>query len=121
VTRPPPHPCPDEKDFRPWELPGGVRRDRVPHRSRFLLVLGIVALFLSIPTFPFFLPGLIGSALGAAVWHMANQDLRDMRRGLMDPDGEAATWDARMPAIAAVWIGGSLGVLTGLVWLMTFG
>src|SRR5262245_18375415 len=121
MTQPPPQQGTDEANFRPWELPGEVRRDRVPHRSRFLLVLGIVALFLSIPTFPFVLPGLIRSALGAAVWHLANQDLHDSRRGLMDLDGEAATSDARMPAIAAVWIGGSLAVLTALVWLIQFG
>src|SRR5262245_17843931 len=33
-----------DSEPRPWERPGAVRRDRVPHRSGWLLLLGLAAL-----------------------------------------------------------------------------
>jgi hypothetical protein len=50
-------------------------------------------------------PGLVGVALGIAVWVAAAHDLEKMRRGVMDGGGYQQTRDARGRAVRAVLLG----------------
>jgi hypothetical protein len=54
------------------------RRDVMPHRGTTILVLGILSL-------------VICGLLGPFAWVMGNNDLREIRSGRMDPEGEGAT------------------------------
>jgi hypothetical protein len=85
----------------PWELPGSVRRDCLPHRGPLLARLGAQAIAASLLAFALWCVGVgilclpIGLALGLATWAMAGYDLVRMRRGLTDRRGEAQTREAR--------------------------
>jgi hypothetical protein len=69
------------------------RRDMLPHRGSTVLTLGILSIFL------------LQVILGPIAWVMANQDLEEMRRGRMDPEGESATSAGRTCAIIGTVIG----------------
>ena len=89
----------DDADDRPWERPGGVRRDLEPHRGQDLLAFGFLSFGLTIFTF-FFVPlgllalpagatlGLLALPAGVVVWRLARRDLAAIRAGCMDPAGE---------------------------------
>ena len=62
------------------------RRDFSPHRGGLILTLGIISL-----TFCAF--------TGPIAWIMGNQDLKDIRVGRMDPDGEGLTQAGRICGI----------------------
>jgi hypothetical protein len=106
----------NQKDRRPWEQIGVVRRDCEPHRGGLLLLLGRVsqgcgllsglALFLALysaraaPT-PAWATvaalagvGGIGMVLGLAVAALARRDIRRMACGQVDPAGKESAWDA---------------------------
>lgn len=93
---------PEEVDDRPWEQPGGVRRDYLSHRGGLLRHLGSIAVACCLLSGCLIVPALISIILGMAVWAMANQDLARMREGVMDPQGEAETDRARQTAAACV-------------------
>lgn len=93
---------PEEVDERPWEQPGNLRRDCLPHRGMMLRHLGDVAIASCLLSGCLIILALIGFSLGIAVWFMAAQDLARMRAGTMDPGGEADTERARQTAIACV-------------------
>lgn len=59
-----------------------------PHRGAVILVLGIVSLVVCAP-------------LGFVPWIMANGDLREMRSGYLDPEGEGLTNAGRILGIVA--------------------
>jgi predicted Zn finger-like uncharacterized protein len=88
-----------------WDLPDIRRRNDAPDRGAAVLALGIISLaFLVISCVP------IGLILGLIAWIMGQADLRKMKRGDMDVNGEGMT--------RAGWICGILGViLNGLVLL----
>jgi predicted Zn finger-like uncharacterized protein len=95
---------PDRRD------PPLIRRDSEPHRGTLILVLGILSIvlgttwFLSLVSFP----------MGIAAWMMGQGDLRKMRMGNMDPQGEGMT--------QAGWICGIIGtVISGLFGLCCLG
>jgi hypothetical protein len=69
-----------------------------------VLVLGILAL-LCIPII-----------FGPIAWIMGNSDLRAMREGRMDPDGEGTTKAGMICGIVAT----CLGLLGCLVWAVMF-
>ena len=80
-----------DPDVPPWEEPGAVRRDCLPHRGGILNFLGTVAMVagaISICCVPL---ALIGLSLGIVVWRLAQRDLIDMEAGKMDPDGVSST------------------------------
>ncbi|HLW64098.1 MAG TPA: hypothetical protein VKS79_02185 [Gemmataceae bacterium] len=54
------------------------RRDLAPHRGTMILVFGILSWFVCI-------------GFGIAAWVMGNNDLREMREGRMDREGEGMT------------------------------
>jgi len=104
----------DEKDDRPWEKAGNVRRDCEPHRGPFLLFLGQLSLIGGSLAFCFFWPGLFAFFLANAVIQMARRDLRKMQAGLMDPEGEGATMQAKERAA----LGMMLAVLFLGIWIV---
>jgi hypothetical protein len=70
------------------------RRNLTPHRGVIILVLGIVALLGALV----FAPLLI---VGPIAWFMGNADLREIRAGRMDPEGESMTQTGRIMGIVA--------------------
>jgi hypothetical protein len=88
----------ERDEVPPWERPGAVRRDCEPHRGEVLHWLtGACVLWGLLSFVPCLLglPGLIGVPLGLTTWQLARHDLAQMRAGLMDPQGERMTEDAR--------------------------
>lgn len=103
----------DDEDYDDRRYPrrGGPRRDCDPHRAGLVLTLGILSL-----TLPFLcwlawfavLPA--GLACGITAWILGHNDLRRMREGSMDPDGESSTHGG--------WVCGIIGTcLSGLLLL----
>lgn len=104
----------EEEEVRPWEEQG--RRDAEPHRGTLILVLGIVSVVLSTLAFcSAGLTGLIGSPLGIGAWVMGRRDLRKMREGRMDGEGNGFTQAGLICGIIGTILG-SLGVLCFLVY-----
>ena len=107
----------EEDDERPWEQPGGIRRDAESHRGTLVLTLGIIGLVLSILGIPLMFCalccplGLVGSLLSLPLtimaWVMGHGDLRKMRNNLMDPRGQGQT--------RAGWICGIIGTILGII------
>ncbi len=76
-----------------------------PHRGTAILVMGILALF----TIPF--------VLGPIAWIWANEDLRKMKAGVMDPEGQGSTEAGRICGMIATILS-LVGV--GLVFMYFF-
>jgi predicted Zn finger-like uncharacterized protein len=86
----------DDRDEDDWEDPGplgpppaarsrrGMRRDAVPHRGPLILVLGILSLV-------FCWTWVMSMVLGPIAWIMGHNDLKEMRAGRMDSDGQGMT------------------------------
>ena len=98
---------------RPWERPGAVRRDAEPDRGLLLCVLGLAALVLA---------PVGGVVLGAVVWHMANEDMRQMRAGRMHTGGRWDAEHARQFGTSAVVVGAFMYAGLGglLLWQFLF-
>ena len=80
------------------------RRDTEPHRSGFVLAMGIVSLALLV-----FCP-LISIVFGLIAWICGRSDLRKIHEGTMDPEGEDST--------QAGWICGIIGTcLSAIIWI----
>ena len=75
-----------EGEPRPWELPGGFRRDAEPHRAEVLLFLERVNGVL-VAAALFVVPVALTLPFALALWWLARRDLRMMRAGRMDPRG----------------------------------
>jgi hypothetical protein len=87
-----------------------VRRDAEPHRGGTVLTLGIISLCLTATG----CGAPIGLALGLTAWFMGQNDLRKIRAGLMDRDGEGTTQSG--------WVCGIIGTcLNGLMSLCCVG
>jgi hypothetical protein len=93
----------DEEDDRPWEQPGGIRRDSEPHRGGLVLTLGIVSLVCAPLTLCCGVIGAIfsvaGLSVGITAWVLAQRDLKKMRANLMDPQGQGTTEGGRVCGI----------------------
>jgi hypothetical protein len=87
-------PQPEDDDF---SEPRRSRRNYQPHRGTLILVLGI----LSVVGF--------GILTGIPAWIMGNSDLKQMRAGIMDPEGESNTN-----------IGRILGMVMTIITLISF-
>jgi hypothetical protein len=94
-----------EGDVRPWEVPGNVRRDAVPHRGPLLAVLGVAALVCGFLAVLLAVPALVAIPLGLAVRRLADHDLHEMRRGRMDPEGRRETVRAQLWGTVAALLG----------------
>jgi hypothetical protein len=75
-----------------------VRRDYLPHRGTALLTMGILSL----------VTGPCGLILGPITWIMGSADLKEIRSGRMDPDGEGYTTAGRVCGIVATTVGWGL-------------
>jgi predicted Zn finger-like uncharacterized protein len=92
----------DEEDDRPSRRRGSGTRMQ-PHRGVLMLILGLVAalgFLISLPTAP----------LGPFVWWMANNDLKEIDAGRMDPEGRQNTQIGKICGIIATveLIGGAV-------------
>jgi hypothetical protein len=105
---------PEEEDERPWEQPGGVRRDCLPHRVELLQLLENIAKSCCLLSACLFVSALISLTVGIAVWVMASQDLARMRAGMMDPEGEKATVNVRETAITLTMLSIFFPLLCGI-------
>jgi hypothetical protein len=85
-----------------------VRRDWLPHRGRTIVVLGNISMALGGLALCTGGVAALGSVpLGVTAWIMAQQDLHQIREGVMDPQGRSDTQAGR--------VGGILGVALGLI------
>jgi hypothetical protein len=84
-----------EADPRPWEQPGGFRRDCLPHRGRLLGVVSTAAAVCAVLGCIVGFTAPLAVVLGVGVWVVARRDLREMGAGRMDPAGREATEVAR--------------------------
>jgi hypothetical protein len=107
---------------RPWEEPGSpLRRDCESHRGPLLLTLGRISLCFAIPGLlgvaflPFAVASLVGAGLGLTVSLMARDDLEQMRRKEMDPEGEQNTLTGQTCSSIALVLGLVGLVLAGLL------
>jgi hypothetical protein len=84
------------------------QRDYEPHRGTTIMVLGILSIFM----------GCVGIILGPIAWIMGNGDLKKMRAGLMDPEGESLTNTGKICGMvgAILHAVGCLGVV--VVWIV---
>jgi predicted Zn finger-like uncharacterized protein len=99
----------DEDEDRP--RPRRSRASMQPHRGPLVLILGILSLVLGLTMG-------IGWVLGPVAWILGNNDLKEMRAGRMDPEGEGATNAGRICGIISTVILG-LG-LVGLCGCIAF-
>jgi len=84
----------DEDEDRPRRGGRGVsRRNLAPHRGGMILGLGIASLF--------FMP----LVLGPIAWLMGNADLKEIRAGRMDPEGESQTNTGRICGMISTLLG----------------
>ena len=74
-----------------------------PHRGTLVLVLGILGIVCCMPC-------------GIVAWVLANQDMRDMAAGTMDPTGMGMTKAGKILGIISV----CLAVVSIVVWLILF-
>ncbi len=63
-----------------------------PHRGTAVLVLGILSLVI----------GCVGWIMGIIAWVMANNDLREMEAGRMDPTGKGITQAGKICGMISV-------------------
>ena len=75
--------------------PAAEERAQAPHRGVIVLVMGILSIVL----------GWIGLILGPIAWIMGNSDLKEIRSGRMDPEGEGYTNAGRICGIVATCVG----------------
>jgi hypothetical protein len=90
-----------EREDRPWERPGAVRRDCEPHRAELLRALSVTALVCAGFAGCLAVPAVVGLALGVTVWLLGRRDRALMSAGLMDPAGGRPTHDAQDMAVVA--------------------
>ncbi len=81
-----------DREYAPRSYEGSRRRwrrDLKPHRGSTILTLGILSLVFA------------GFILGPIAWIMGNNDLAEMREGIMDAEGESNTNTGRILGMVA--------------------
>lgn len=105
------HNRPEEREDRPWEEPGSLRRDFEPHRGGFLGSAAGLSFFLGLGSICFPPLGIIGLGFIVFVGISARSDLAKIQAGTMDPKGERPAKDALQIAVISL-------IFTLLIWLM---
>jgi hypothetical protein len=93
----------------------------MPHRSHVLLWLGTAGLVCGLLSVFFLIPGFFSWFIALVVFEMARRDLRRMRAGAMDPNGEGPArraWQLALAGVAGNGIGMVLLILTGALLLV---
>jgi hypothetical protein len=101
----------DDDDDRARRRP--TRRDAEPHRGGLILTFGIISAASIMFAFCYGLATPFGIGFGIAAWVMGSRDLKKIRGGMMDPDGESST--------QAGWICGIIGVCLNTLALLACG
>jgi hypothetical protein len=96
-----------DEDIPPWEQPGAVRRDCLPHRGPLLKGLANVTLVCGVLSWCLFVPAVPGLLSGLTAVILADGDLAKMERQEIDPQGKPETEWARR---RAVWGIGLIGL-----------
>lgn len=94
----------------PWDVPGAVRRDCLPHRGDRLLFLGNWSFVCGLMAGCVLFTAAPGLPMGVAAFLLAWGDLKQMRAGQMDPTGRAKTrralwWGAWGTALSLFFCG----------------
>ncbi len=97
----------DDDDDRSSRL---RRRDLMPHRGALIMVLGILGLVIGLSTG-------VGFIMGVIAWILGNSDLREMRAGRMDREGEGMTQAGRICGMIAT----IFAIISGVLLLAYFG
>ena len=84
----------DDDDFEDFHPPRRLRNRFTPHRGGLIMALGLVAL---VGGMSFCAPALIGPV----AWALGSWDLREIRAGRMDPEGEGMTRAGQVCGIVA--------------------
>jgi hypothetical protein len=84
----------DDDDFDDYDHPRHLRNRFTPHRGGMIMAMGLVAL---VGGMSFCLPAVVGPV----AWAMGTWDLREIREGRMDPDGEGMTRAGQVCGIIA--------------------
>jgi predicted Zn finger-like uncharacterized protein len=111
----------DDRDDRPSRRrrdeddDGLIRRRVAPHRGGLILTFGILSLALG-----FFICGLFLPGFGIPAWIMGNKDIREMRAGRMDREGESMTNIGRILGMVACGLS-VLGIVCGVGFLVIRG
>ena len=99
-------PRPYDDDYRPYADDSyrrhRDRRDLTPHRGAMILCLGVIGLVV----FPLLCP---------IAWIMGNADMKEIRAGRMDPDGEGLTQGGRVCGIIGTVIYGLMTCCFGFL------
>jgi hypothetical protein len=113
----------EEADERPWERPGQVRRDALPHRAGLLDTLATASLLCGVSSICLVFPALVGLPLGVVTWLLARRELQDIEAGLVDPRGRERIADAKDWAFKGTLLCLVVLVVDGLllVWLNPYG
>ena len=94
----------DDDDFDDFHQPRHLRNRFSPHRGGMIMAMGLVAL---VGGLSFCLPAVVGPV----AWALGTWDLREIREGRMDPEGESMTRAGLVCGIVAT----VLMILGGLV------
>ena len=99
----------DEDNDRPSRRRRAVSYG-VPHRGGMILAFGIIAVVCAVASFAVGVTFIITLVLGPIAWAMGNKDLREMKEGRMDPEGEGMTQTGRILGMV-----GTILTIVGLV------
>lgn len=108
-----------EPEPLPWEQPGAVRRDCEPHRGELLAKLAAVSQYAGAISINSCQPALLAFPLGVTVWLLARHDLKQMRRGTVDPTRRDLAEAARRDALYGMGLSAApLALLTLLTYIL---
>lgn len=99
-------------------LRGPPRRDYEPHRAALISVMGTASILfgviaaLALCAGPFAVAGVIGAGTAGAALVMARDDLDQMERNIMDPDGRRQTLSGQTNATIGLIVS-LIGILAG--------
>lgn len=92
-----------DRDLRPWEQPGALRRDCEPHRGEFLRGLSRWATGLSCVAIFCFFPIVVALPMALFVLIFGRRDLAEMQAGRMDSAGMVETRAAIREAVYTIF------------------
>jgi hypothetical protein len=113
----------EEREALPWERPGRVRRDALPHRAGLLDTLATTSLLCGLSSICLVFPALIGLPIGVIAWLLARRELQDIQAGLVDHRGTERIAEAKDWAFKGTLLCLAVLVVDGLllVWLNPYG